>query len=199
MYIIVGLGNPGRKYENTRHNIGFITLDLLAEKHRIKINKLKHRAMIGEGSISGQKVMLVKPQTFMNLSGESVRAVMAYYKQDIESLIIIYDDIDISPGSLRIRKKGGAGTHNGMKSVIYQLQKDSFPRVRIGIGQDRNVDLMSFVTGKFTEEETVLMRKAVLNAVDAVECIVSEGIDMAMNRFNVKNKREKPEGSEDVK
>jgi PTH1 family peptidyl-tRNA hydrolase len=137
MYIIVGLGNPGKKYENTKHNIGFITLDLLAERNDIKINKIKHKALVGEGFISGLKVLLVKPQTFMNLSGNSVREVMEYYKEDIEKLIVVYDDVDIPMGRLRIRKKGSAGTHNGMKSIIYDLQDDGFPRVRIGIGKER--------------------------------------------------------------
>ncbi|MDD4122366.1 MAG: aminoacyl-tRNA hydrolase, partial [Eubacteriales bacterium] len=119
MYIIAGLGNPGKKYENTKHNIGFITLDFLAEKHSININKIKHKALVGEGTISGQKLLLVKPQTYMNLSGSSIKEVMDYYKADLDKLIGIYDDVDIPIGSLRIRKKGSAGTHNGMKSIIY--------------------------------------------------------------------------------
>ena len=129
MYVIAGLGNPGKKYENTRHNMGFITIDQLAEKHNIKTDKLKFKALVGEGRIAGQKVLLVKPQTYMNLSGESIREVMNFYKLEPENLIVIYDDIDIEAGTLRIRKFGSAGTHNGMKSVVYQLQSDRFPRI----------------------------------------------------------------------
>ena len=137
MYVIAGLGNPGKKYENTRHNMGFITIDQLAEKHNIKVDKLKFKALVGEGRIAGQKVMLVKPQTYMNLSGESIREVMNFYKLEPENLIVIYDDIDIEAGTLRIRKFGSAGTHNGMKSVVYQLQSDRFPRIRLGIGSQK--------------------------------------------------------------
>ena len=126
MIVIAGLGNPGKKYENTRHNMGFLTIDRIAEKIDIKVNKIKHRALVGDGFISGHKVLLVKPQTYMNLSGESLREVMNYYNVDIEDLIVIYDDFDIETGSLRIRKKGSAGSHNGMKSVIYQLKNDGF-------------------------------------------------------------------------
>ena len=149
MYIIAGLGNPGKKYENTRHNIGFITLDYLAERHDIQINKIKHKALVGEGRISGQKVLLVKPQTYMNLSGESLREVMDYYKVDIEDLIVIYDDIDLPAGTVRIRKKGSAGTHNGMRSIVQHLGQD-FPRIRMGIGNERKGDLADFVLGGFS-------------------------------------------------
>ena len=145
MYIIAGLGNPGKKYENTRHNMGFTAIDLLAEKFGIKVNKLRFKALTGEGRIAGQKVLLIKPQTYMNLSGESVRMALDYYKEPPENLIVIYDDIDIPTGSIRIRKKGSAGTHNGMKSIIYDLQFDDFPRLRIGIGTDRKEDMIHFV------------------------------------------------------
>lgn len=186
MYVIVGLGNPGKKYENTRHNIGFITVDYLADRHGIKINKIKHKALVGEGNISDQKVLLVKPQTYMNLSGNSVREVMDYYKVDIENLIVIYDDIDIPAGSVRIRKKGSAGTHNGMRSVVYDLQSDQFPRVRIGMGRSGNVDLKDFVTGGFSKSEKEMFEKAVVHAADAVECFLSDGIDRAMSQYNTK-------------
>ncbi|MBN7774170.1 aminoacyl-tRNA hydrolase [Clostridium aminobutyricum] len=185
MYVIVGLGNPGKKYENTRHNIGFITVDLLAERHGIKINKIKHKALVGEGTISDQKVLLVKPQTYMNLSGNSVREIMDYYKVNIENLLIIYDDIDLPTGSVRIRKKGSAGTHNGMRSVIYDLQSDQFPRIRIGMGMDRKMDLKDFVTGGFTKSEKILLEKAVEHSADAVECFLRSGIDRAMNEYNI--------------
>lgn len=185
MVVIVGLGNPGKKYENTRHNIGFITVDLLAERHGIKINKIKHKALVGEGTISDQKVLLVKPQTYMNLSGNSVREIMEYYKVDVENLLIIYDDIDIPTGAVRIRKKGSAGTHNGMRSVIYDLQSDQFPRIRIGMGLDKKMDLKDFVTGGFTKSEKGLLEKAVAHSADAVECFLRSGIDKAMNEYNI--------------
>jgi PTH1 family peptidyl-tRNA hydrolase len=186
MYIIVGLGNPGKRYENTKHNIGFITLDYLAGKHDIKINKIKHKALVGEGMISGQKVLLVKPQTYMNLSGNSVRELMEYYKADIEKLVVIYDDVDISMGRLRIRKKGSAGTHNGMRSIIYDIQDDGFPRIRIGIGADRKMPLAGYVLGGFGKEESKLMEDAVERAAKAIECMLEKGIDIAMGEYNVK-------------
>ncbi|HML37140.1 MAG TPA: aminoacyl-tRNA hydrolase [Bacillota bacterium] len=185
MYIIVGLGNPGKKYENTKHNIGFITLDLLAERHDIKINKIKHKALVGEGVISGQKVLLVKPQTYMNLSGNSVREVMDYYRVDLEKLIVIYDDVDIPMGRLRIRKKGSAGTHNGMRSIIYDLQEDGFPRIRLGIGKERKMSLAGYVLGGFAKDERELMESAVERAAMAVECMLEKGIDIAMGEYNV--------------
>lgn len=188
MYIIAGLGNPGRKYENTRHNIGFIALDLLAERNHIKINKLKHKALVGEGRISGQKVLLVKPQTYMNLSGQSLREVMTYYKEDMEHLIVIYDDIDIPEGTIRIRKKGSAGTHNGMRSIVYDLASDQFPRIRIGMGAERKAELKDFVLGGFSKEEKCLLEGAVEKAALAAERIVEKGIEKAMNEYNVRQK-----------
>ena len=193
MFIIAGLGNPGRRYENTRHNLGFITLDLLAERNSIKINKIKHKALVGEGMISGQKVLLVKPQTYMNLSGESVREVIEYYKPDIGNLIVIYDDLDIPAGQLRIRKKGSAGTHNGMRSVIYQLQTDLFPRVRIGIGNSHKAGLISFVIGGFKKEEKEIIENAVVKAAKAVELILESGIEKAMADYNIKLKQPEEE------
>lgn len=189
MIVIAGLGNPGRKYENTRHNMGFLTIDRIAEKNDIKVNKIKHRALVGDGFISGHKVLLVKPQTYMNLSGESLREVMNYYNVDIGDLIVIYDDFDIETGSLRIRKKGSAGSHNGMKSVIYQLKDDGFPRVRVGIGKSGSLDWKDFVLGKVGGAESDAISQAVSNAADAVECMISEGIDIAMNKYNKKKKK----------
>lgn len=194
MYIIAGLGNPGKKYENTRHNIGFITLDFLAERHDIKINKIKHKALVGEGRISGQKVLLVKPQTYMNLSGESLREVMDYYKVDIEDMIVIYDDIDLPAGTVRIRKKGSAGTHNGMRSIVQHLGTD-FPRIRMGIGNDRKGDLADFVLGGFSKEDREVLEPAVERAALAVECYVDEGIEKSMNKYNIKAKKEKKKKS----
>lgn len=187
MYVIAGLGNPGRKYENTRHNIGFITLDYLADKNDIKINKIKHKALVGEGFISGQKVLLVKPQTYMNLSGNSIREIVDYYKIAVDKLIVIYDDVDIPAGRLRIRKKGSAGTHNGMRSIIYDIQSDQFPRIRIGIGGERKMELADYVLGGFSKEEKTIMENAVIKAASAVECILDKGIDIAMGEYNIKS------------
>ena len=184
MYVIVGLGNPGKKYQNTRHNLGFITLDRLAEKHNIKVSKIAFKALVGDGSINNQKVLLVKPQTYMNLSGESIREVLSYYKVDPENLIVIYDDIDIEAGKLRIRKKGSAGSHNGMKSIIYQIKSEDFPRIRIGIGGYRKMALRDFVIGGFSKEEKAILEDAVERGVEAIENILDEGIDHAMNRYN---------------
>ena len=193
MYIIAGLGNPGRKYEGTKHNIGFITVDALADRHDIKINKIKHKALVGEGFISGQKVLLVKPQTYMNLSGESIREVMTYYKEDTANLLVIYDDVDISMGRLRFRKGGSAGTHNGMRSIIHQLQQDDFPRLRIGIGGEIKGELASYVLGGFHGSDKDLMEQAVKLAADGVECFVTQGIDKAMNQYNISEKKKKKE------
>ncbi len=184
MYIIVGLGNPGRKYENTRHNIGFITVDYLASKNNIKVNKIKHKALIGEGMIGGKKVMIVKPQTFMNLSGNSVREIMEYYKEENQNLIVIYDDIDIESGTIRMRKKGSAGTHNGMRSIIYDLMTDDFPRIRIGIGRNENLQLSDYVLQNFSKEEKEVMENAVKSASAAVETWIINSIDSAMNEYN---------------
>ena len=191
MYVIAGLGNPGRKYENTRHNMGFIAVDLLAEKYGIKVDKIKFKALVGEGRIAGQKVLLVKPQTYMNLSGESIREVMSFYKEDIENLIVIYDDIDIPTGTIRLRKKGSAGTHNGMRNIVYLLADDGFPRIRVGIGSDKKVDLINYVTSGVTKGEKELLEGALLKAADAAAAIVEKGIEKAMNEYNVKPKKEK--------
>ena len=154
MYCIVGLGNPGLKYENTRHNAGFLTIDYLANKFGIDVKKSKFKSLYGQGVISGQKVMLVKPQTYMNNSGEAVREIKNFYKFDMDKLIVIYDDIDIEFGTIRIRKKGSAGTHNGMKSIIYQIQDDKFPRIKIAVGKKPEyMDLANFVLSGFTEKE----------------------------------------------
>ena len=134
MYVIVGLGNPGKKYENTRHNMGFLAVDVLAEKYDIKVNKIKFKSLVGEGRIAGEKVVLAKPQTYMNLSGEAVREIVDFYKIEPQQLIVIYDDIDIDTGAIRIRKKGSAGTHNGMRNILYQIRTEDFPRIRVGIG-----------------------------------------------------------------
>ena len=190
MYIIVGLGNPGKKYENTRHNMGFIAVDLLAEKYGIKVDKIKFKALVGEGRIAGQKVLLVKPQTYMNLSGQSVMEVMNFYKQDLENLIVIYDDIDIPTVTIRLRKKGSAGTHNGMRNIVYLLQEDGFPRIRVGIGSESKVDLIHYVTSGVTKKEKDLLEDALTRAADAAACIVEKGIEKAMNEYNIRPKKE---------
>ena len=186
MYVIVGLGNPGKKYENTKHNVGFVTIDRLSEKYNIKVNKIKHKALVGEGMIEGKKVMLVKPQTYMNLSGESLREIVRYYDVEPEHLLVIYDDVDINMGALRIRKKGSAGTHNGMKSIIYQLQFDDFPRMRIGIGKESKGDMVHYVISGFLGEDKIQIEKAIDQAVAAVGTWLSKGIDMAMSEYNTK-------------
>ncbi|MDO4486308.1 MAG: aminoacyl-tRNA hydrolase [Bacillota bacterium] len=197
MFVIAGLGNPGRKYENTRHNMGFLAVDKLAEKYDIKINKLKHKALVGDGIISGRKVLLVKPQTYMNLSGDSLREIVSYYNIDIENLIVIYDDFDLAAGSLRIRKKGSAGSHNGMKSVVQQLQSENFPRIRVGIGSSGGLDWKDFVTGRIGTGENDILAEAVDKAADAAACILQKGIDRAMNEYNIKPKPERKEPSDE--
>ena len=188
MFVIAGLGNPGKKYENTRHNMGFLVVDRLAEKNNIKVNKIKHKALVGDGFISGRKALLVKPQTYMNLSGESLREVVSYYDVEMENVIVIYDDFDLETGTLRIRKKGSAGSHNGMKSVIYQLQSQDFPRIRIGIGKSGGLDWKDFVLGKVGSGDKEIMEEVIDRAADAVMCILEKGIDKAMNKYNVRSK-----------
>lgn len=186
MYIIAGLGNPTKEYEHTRHNVGFDTIDVIADRFRIGMSEKKHKAIIGKGHIEGNKVILVKPQTFMNLSGESLREIVDYYKIDEESeLIVIYDDISLAPGKLRIRKKGSAGGHNGIKSIIAQLGTQNFYRIKVGVGEKpKGWDLADYVLGHFNKEETVLMQEAFQSAADAVTTILTEDIDMAMNKYN---------------
>lgn len=185
MYCIVGLGNPGLKYENTRHNAGFLTIDYLANKFGIDVRKSKFKSLYGQGVISGQKVMLVKPQTYMNNSGEAVREIKNFYKFDMDKLIVIYDDIDIEFGTIRIRKKGSAGTHNGMKSIIYQIQDDKFPRIKIAVGKKPEyMDLANFVLSGFTEKEAEVIREEIKLAADSIETMIESSIDMSMNKFN---------------
>ncbi len=191
MYVIAGLGNPGKKYEKTRHNIGFITIDQLAEKHNINVDKLKFKALVGEGRISDQKIVLIKPQTFMNLSGESIQEVMNFYKLPPENLIVIYDDIDIELGTLRIRKSGSAGTHNGMRSIVQHLNSQGFPRIRIGMGGPQKGNLVDFVIGGFTKDEEKVLYDTVSTAIKAIECIVESGTDLAMNKYNIRKRPKK--------
>lgn len=193
MYIIVGLGNPGKQYENTRHNMGFLAVDLLAEKYNIDVNKIKFKALVGEGRIAGQKVLLVKPQTYMNLSGEAVRQAMDFYKIDPEELIVIYDDIDIPTGTFRIRKKGSPGTHNGMRNIFQHIQTNDFPRIRVGIGSGKKDNLAGYVTGGISKNEQELLADVLKNSADAAACIIEKGIDKAMNEYNVRPNKEKKE------
>ena len=187
MYYIVGLGNPGIQYENTRHNAGFIAIDYLARKYSIDVRKIKFKSLIGQGVISGHKVMLVKPQTYMNNSGEAVREIYKYFDFDHDKLIVIYDDIDIDFGSIRIRKKGSAGTHNGMKSIIYNLEFDDFPRIKVAVGKKPSyMDLANFVLSGFSKQEAKIIEDEVKLASDAIEMILEEGIEKTMSMFNSK-------------
>ena len=190
MFLIAGLGNPDKKYEKTRHNIGFDTVDALAEKYNISITEKKHKALCGSGVIEGVKVILAKPQTYMNLSGEAVRELINYYKMDAETeLVVIYDDIDLDPGQIRIRKKGSAGGHNGIKNIIAQLGTQNFYRIKVGVGaKPKGWDLADYVLGRFDKDERVLVDEAIKEAADAVELILAEGIETAMNRYNAKKK-----------
>ena len=187
MYIIAGLGNPGKKYEETRHNMGFMAVDFLAEKYDIKVNKIRFRALTGEGRIAGQKVLLLKPQTYMNLSGESIRLALEYYKVNPQELIVIYDDIDIQAGMIRIRKKGSAGTHNGMRNILYHIRTEDFPRIRVGIGSGRKEDMIDYVTGSVPKNEITLLKEAAATAACGAACIVEKGIEKAMNEYNIKS------------
>ena len=194
MYIIAGLGNPGREYENTRHNAGFASLDALAKRHGIELTTRKFQALTGSGYIDGQKVLLVKPQTYMNLSGESLRAACDFFKVDPEDgLIVIYDDIDIPTGTIRLRKKGSAGTHNGMRNIVYLLGDDGFPRIRVGIGRTdgKQPDLIHYVTSGVSKEEVAPLEEALTKAAESAACIVEHGIEKAMNAYNTKAKKPK--------
>ena len=185
-YMLVGLGNPGTKYESTRHNAGFICLDVVAEKYGIKINKLKFKSLIGEGRIEGRRCLFLKPQTFMNLSGEAVREAAAFYKIPPEKIIVIFDDISLDPGKLRIRRKGSDGGHNGIKNIIYHLNNNEFPRIKVGVGAKPTpeYDLADWVLSRFSQSEAKEMKKAAENVVSAVEIMVTGDIDKAMSRYN---------------
>ena len=193
MYIIVGLGNPSREYAGTRHNVGFEVVGILADRFDIETDFIRHKAICGRGVIEGNKVMLAMPQTYMNLSGESVRELVSYYKIDVSSeLIVIYDDVDLDPGRIRIRKTGSAGGHNGMKNIISHLGTQDFIRVRVGVGEKpKGYDLADYVLGHFTDRERDLMDGAFIDAANAVVCIMNDGPDAAMNRYNVSQKEKK--------
>lgn len=183
MFLIIGLGNPGREYDGTRHNIGFEAIDYLSRKYNIDINKSKFKGVFGEGFIGGQKVILLKPTTYMNLSGESVREVINFYKIDNNNIIVIYDDISLEIGKLRIREKGSAGGHNGIKSIIANMGTDVFPRIKIGVGQPKG-DLVSHVLGRFNKEEAEDLKEVIDASNKAVEIIIKYGAKQAMNELN---------------
>ena len=188
MFIIAGLGNPDKKYENTRHNIGFDFIDALGAKYNIPVKEKKHKALVGTGYIEGVKVLMVKPQTYMNLSGESLREVMDFYKIDPEEeMLIVFDDISLAPGNIRIRKKGSAGGHNGIKSIIAHTGTQNFTRIKIGVGEKpAGWDLADYVLGHFPEEDRKLVDEAVSDAVTAAVYIMQQDTDRAMNEFNAK-------------
>lgn len=188
MFLIVGLGNPTDKYNGTRHNVGFDVIDMLAYKYNIKVEEREKKAFIGKGMIEGHKVCLIKPQTYMNLSGESVRALADFYKVDEkEEILVIYDDISLDVGQMRIRKKGSAGGHNGIKSIIAHLGSQEFLRIKVGVGEKpKEYDLADYVLGRFSQGEKKLMDDGYGRVAIAVEEIVSDKIDSAMNKFNKK-------------
>lgn len=186
MYLVAGLGNPGSQYDMTRHNIGFEVIDYIAGEYRVKIKKLKFKGLSGEINIGGEKVILLKPQTYMNLSGESIREYAAFFKIPTENIIIVNDDIYLDAGHMRIRKSGSAGGHNGLKSIIYQLGSENFPRVRIGVNSPlrEKADLADFVLSRFSKEEIPVLEEVIIRAKKAVEEIISRGADSAMNKYN---------------
>lgn len=189
MFVVIGLGNPGKDYTKTRHNVGFDTIDNLAKRNNIVLNKIKFKAVYGEGKIGNEKVLLVKPQTFMNNSGLSVMELMQFYKIPTQNIIVIVDDIDIDFAAIRIKIKGSAGSHNGLKSIISHIQNDDFPRVKIGIGKKHgNQDLADFVLSRFSKDERMDIESSILTAAEAVETIICEDINKAMNKFNIKIK-----------
>lgn len=185
MYLIAGLGNPTREYAGTRHNIGYDTITRLCDEYRITLDIKKHKGLCGKGVIGGEKVLLVQPLTYMNLSGDCIKEAADFYKIDPAHIIVIYDDISLPVGKLRVRAKGSAGGHNGMKSIIARLGTEAFARVRIGIGEKpAGWDLADYVLGRFKTDELPLMREAVGNAAKACELIIKDGIESAMNRSN---------------
>ena len=186
MYLIAGLGNPGKEYEMTRHNIGFEVIDYIADKCAVKVKKLKFKGLFEKTKIGGEDVILLKPQTYMNLSGESIRDFSAFFKIPSEKIIVISDDVYLNEGRIRIRKNGSAGGHNGLKSIIYQLNSDNFIRIRIGVGekQEEGQDLADFVLSRFTKSQIPILEQAIINASDAVLEIIKNGAESAMNKFN---------------
>lgn len=187
MNLIIGLGNPEKDYANTRHNMGFDVINLLAKKYDIEVNKSKFKSLYGDGFIEGKKVILLKPQTFMNLSGEAVAEIVNFYKLDLDDIVVVYDDLDIEPGKIRVRKSGSPGSHNGIKSVTHYLKTNNFPRVRIGIGKpapEHDSDLIEYVIGTINPEEKEKLSEGIEKAANAIVEILKNNIDIAMNKYN---------------
>jgi PTH1 family peptidyl-tRNA hydrolase len=183
MYLIVGLGNPGDEYRHTRHNVGFDIIDLMAEKYNINLNRIKFKGICGDGTVLGEKVLLLKPSTYMNLSGESVAEAANFYKIPKENILVIYDDVSLPVGRMRIRQEGSAGGHNGIKNIILHMSSDVFPRIKIGVGQPQR-GLVSHVLGKFPKEERELLGKVFVGAIEAAEILIKSGTAEAMNKYN---------------
>ena len=184
-FVIAGLGNPGREYAETKHNVGFCVIDRLAEKYHIDVTKFKQKALIGDGTINGKRVLLVKPQTFMNLSGESIREIVNFYKIPQDRFVVIYDDTSMPAGQIRLREKGSHGGHNGIRNIIQQMGTDVFYRIKVGIGEKPNGwDLADYVLSRFPAEERKIMETAFRDAAEAAGVLIAEGPDAAMNRFN---------------
>lgn len=191
MFFIIGLGNPGLKFDTTRHNVGFEVVERLAYNHNIKIDRKKHKAYVGQGIIGGHKVILVKPQTYMNLSGESVRDILDFYKEDESSIIVVYDDTSLDIGDIRIRLKGSAGGHNGIKNIIQHLGTQTFTRVKVGVGaKPPGWDLADYVLSRFDQKEIPIIVDAIAESAKAIEMIINEGPTKAMNSFNGKREEE---------
>ena len=196
MFIIAGLGNPGAKYEGTRHNVGFSVIDALAKEYGISVDKKQFKGLTGRGIIGGQQVLLLKPLTYMNLSGESLRAAFDFYKTETDQVLVIFDDISLPTGHLRIRKKGSAGGHNGVKNIIAHLGTENFPRIKVGVGEPNREELVNFVLGHFRGDDKELIKAAVDNTVKAVECFITDGPEACMNQYNTKKEKKKKEKKE---
>jgi PTH1 family peptidyl-tRNA hydrolase len=189
-YLLVGLGNPGPEYANTRHNVGFMVLDTLSQRHRIPIRRSLHQARVGEGQLAGEPVVLAKPLTYMNVSGRAVAPLARQHSLPPEHVVVIYDDADLPLGKIRVRARGSAGGHGGLKSILASLGSSEFPRVRIGIGRSAGSDLVEHVLRSFRPDEREVIHHAVERAADAVECLLTEGVEIAMNRFNTAEQQE---------
>lgn len=185
-WLLVCLGNPGKQYENTRHNIGFMAADLLSDREGVKFNKLRYRALTGEVSLGGARVLVIKPQTYMNLSGEAVKLAGGFYKIPPQRVLVISDDVSLPLGKLRIRASGSAGGHNGLKNIIAHLGTDAFPRIKVGVGAPAHPEheMVDWVIGNFTGEEKKVVRQALEKVLDAAVCVIEKGVGEAQNRFN---------------
>lgn len=193
MKLIVGLGNPGAEYAGTRHNVGFAVIGVLAQRHNIAVTKRDFKAVLGEGRIGEERILLARPMTYMNLSGEAVAAIARFYKIEPQDIIVLFDDVALPPGRLRLRFKGSAGGHNGLDNILKLLHTQEVPRIRVGVGPPRPGEMVGHVLSKFRKEELPVMEEAYERAADAVECAVREGFELAMNRFNVGEKPARPE------